>query len=88
MALACNIFARAATFFPSWTAVVKFSTIIFAACNANASEKFGATADVLKVSEIFADEAQTYRRVRPRAQGRMYKRLKRTSHLTVKVAKD
>ena len=55
---------------------------------ANASEKFGATADVLKVSEIFADEAPTYRRVRPRAQGRMYKRLKRTSHLTVKVAKD
>ena len=50
--------------------------------------KFGASADVLKVSEIFADEAQTYRRVRPRAQGRMYKRLKRTSHLTVKVAKD
>ena len=55
---------------------------------ANASEKFGATADVLKISEIFADEAPTYRRVRPRAQGRMYKRLKRTSHLTVKVAKD
>ncbi len=52
---------------------------------ANASEKFGATADVLKISEIFADESSTYRRVRPRAQGRMYKRLKRTSHLTVKV---
>ena len=53
----------------------------------NAAEKFGATPDVLKVSEIFADESSTYRRVRPRAQGRMYKRLKRTSHLTVKVAK-
>ena len=55
---------------------------------ANASEKFGATPDVLKISEIFADESSTYRRVRARAQGRMYKRLKRTSHLTVKVAKD
>ncbi len=53
----------------------------------NAAEKFGATPDVLKISEIFADESSTYRRVRPRAQGRMYKRLKRTSHLTVKVAK-
>ena len=55
---------------------------------ANATEKFGATADVLKISEIYADESSTYRRVRPRAQGRMYKRLKRTAHLTVKVAKD
>ena len=27
---------------------------------ANASEKFGATADVLKISEIYADEAPTY----------------------------
>ena len=55
---------------------------------ANASAKFGATADVLKISEIFADESSTYRRVRARAQGRMYKRLKRTSHLTVKVVHD
>ena len=54
---------------------------------ANAAEKFGATPNDLKISEIFADESSTYRRVRPRAQGRMYKRLKRTAHLTVKVAK-
>ena len=54
---------------------------------ANASEKFGATADVLKISEIFADESVTYKRVRPRAQGRMYSRFKRTSHLTIKVTK-
>ena len=55
---------------------------------ANASEKFGATADVLKISEIFADESVTYKRVRPRAQGRMYKRFKRTSHLTVKLTRN
>ena len=30
---------------------------------ANASEKFGAGADVLKISEIFADESVTYKRV-------------------------
>ena len=52
---------------------------------ANAKEKFNASADTLKISEIYADESATYRRVRPRAQGRMYKRLKRTAHLTVKV---
>ena len=52
---------------------------------ANASEKWGATADTLVVSEIFADEGATYKRAKPRAQGRIYKRLKRTSHLTLKV---
>jgi len=53
---------------------------------ANAKEKFGVGPDSLKVSEIYADESATYKRGRPRAQGRMYSRLKRTSHLTVKVS--
>ena len=52
---------------------------------ANAQEKFDGRADNLKVSEIYADESVTYKRARPRAQGRMYKRFKRTSHLTVKL---
>ncbi len=55
---------------------------------ANASEKFDGTADDLKVSEIYADESVTYKRARPRAQGRMYKRFKRSSHLTVKLTKN
>ena len=55
---------------------------------AYASEKFDGTAGALKVSEIYADESVTYKRARPRAQGRMYKRLKRTSHLTVKLTKN
>jgi large subunit ribosomal protein L22 len=54
---------------------------------ANASQKFGARAEDLKITEIFADESTTYKRGRPRAQGRMYKRFKRTSHLTVKLTK-
>ncbi|MDD3593294.1 MAG: 50S ribosomal protein L22 [Candidatus Gastranaerophilales bacterium] len=52
---------------------------------ANASQK-GLAADTLFVSEIFADEGITYKRARCRAQGRMYRRLKRTSHLTIKLA--
>ncbi len=55
---------------------------------ANASEKFDGQADALKVSEIYADESVTYKRARPRAQGRMYKRFKRSSHLTVKLTKN
>ena len=53
---------------------------------ANAQEQYGVGADALKISEIFADESATYKRGKPRAQGRIYKRLKRTSHLTVKVS--
>lgn len=53
---------------------------------ANAQEKFGVSPDVLKVSEIFADESTTAKRGKPRAQGRIYRRLKRTSHLTIKVS--
>ena len=35
---------------------------------ANAQEKYGVSADVLKISEIFADESTTYKRGKPRAQ--------------------
>jgi len=53
---------------------------------ANAKEQFGVEADKLKISEVFADESVTYKRARPRAQGRMYARTKRTSHLTLVVS--
>ena len=53
---------------------------------ANAQEQFGVGPESLKVSEIFADESVTYKRARTRAQGRMYSRLKRTSHLTLVVS--
>ena len=56
------------------------------AAAANAFELSGVRSDSLKVSEIFADESVSYKRGKPRAQGRIYKRLKRTSHLTVKVS--
>ena len=56
------------------------------AAAANAFEQAGVKSDSLKVSEIFADESVTYKRGKPRAQGRIYKRLKRTSHLTIKVS--
>ncbi len=56
------------------------------AAAANAFELSGVKADALKVSEIYADESVTYKRGKPRAQGRIYRRLKRTSHLTVKVS--
>lgn len=53
---------------------------------ANAQEKFGAKPESLKIAEIFADESVSYKRGKPRAQGRIYRRLKRTSHLTITVS--
>ena len=53
---------------------------------ANAQEQFGVGAESLKISEIYADESVSYKRGKPRAQGRIYKMLKRTSHLTLKVS--
>ena len=37
----------------------------------------------LYVAECFANKAQTYKRMHPRAQGRAYSILKRNSHITV-----
>ena len=56
------------------------------AAAANAFEQAGVKSDALKVSGISADESVSYKRGNTRAQGRIYKRLKRTSHLTVKVS--
>ena len=53
---------------------------------ANAVEQNGADAESLRISQIFADESTTYKRARTRAQGRMYSRMKRTSHLTLVVS--
>lgn len=40
----------------------------------------------LVIKEIFVDEAPTLKRIRPRAQGRAARILKRSSHITVTVA--
>jgi large subunit ribosomal protein L22 len=42
--------------------------------------------DDLVISEAFVDEGVTLKRFRPRAQGRAFKIMKRTSHITVVVA--
>ncbi|MDX1733516.1 MAG: 50S ribosomal protein L22 [Halioglobus sp.] len=53
---------------------------------ANAENNEGADVDELKVSSIFVDEGMTLKRLRPRAKGRADRILKRTCHITVKVA--
>ena len=53
---------------------------------ANAEHNEGADVDELTVSTIFVDESVTMKRIRPRAKGRADRILKRTCHITVKVA--
>lgn len=53
---------------------------------ANAQNNFDMDPRYLKVARCFVDPGPTLKRVHPRAQGRAYRILKRTSHITVIVA--
>jgi len=50
---------------------------------ANANHNYGLDKKTLFIDSIFADEGPKLKRIRPRAQGRAYKILKPTSHITV-----
>lgn len=50
---------------------------------ANAKHNYGLDKKTLIIDTIFADEGPKLKRIRPRAQGRAYKILKPTSHITV-----
>ncbi|NQX87722.1 MAG: 50S ribosomal protein L22 [Halioglobus sp.] len=53
---------------------------------ANAENNEGADVDELRVSSIVVDAGRTMKRLRPRAKGRADRILKRSCHITVKVA--
>ena len=53
---------------------------------ANAENNFGLDPEKLYVSEVYANPGPILKRGMPRAQGRMYRINKRTSHITVVVA--
>ncbi len=50
---------------------------------ANAEHNLGMSKDNLFVAACYADQGPTLKRVMPRAQGRAFRILKRTSHITV-----
>lgn len=53
---------------------------------ANAEHNEGADVDELRVSTIYVDEGMSMKRIQPRAKGRADRIVKRTCHITVKVA--
>ena len=61
------------------------SAIANARVKADAANEFLDEQDLI-ISEAFVDEGATLKRFRPRAQGRAFKILKRTSHITIVLA--
>lgn len=55
---------------------------------ANAEHNDNADIDELRVSTVFVNEGITMKRVMPRAKGRANHILKRTCHITIKVAEQ
>jgi large subunit ribosomal protein L22 len=56
---------------------------VLASAMANAENNERLDPDSLLVAEAYVDEGPTFKRFRPRAQGRAYRIRKRTSHITV-----
>jgi len=61
------------------------SAMANARVKADAANEYLAEQD-LYVSQAFVDEGATLKRFRPRAQGRAFKILKRTSHITIELS--
>ena len=61
---------------------------VLASAIANHGQVAQSGADDLVVSRAWVDEGPTLKRFRPRAQGRGYRILKRTSHITVIVSDE
>ena len=58
---------------------------LLASAKANAVNNHGMDGDKLIVSECYASQGPTMKRIQPRAQGRAYRILKSTSHITLVV---
>lgn len=59
---------------------------VVASAIANAEHNLRLDPAALVVSAAYVDEGPTLKRIRPRAQGRAFQILKRTSHITVEVS--
>ena len=65
--------------YSSCTPIIK----VLRSATANARNNFGLDEKKLLIKSAFADQGPTMKRFRPRAQGRAYRILKATSHITI-----
>jgi large subunit ribosomal protein L22 len=75
---------RTLQFLPNRAAKYVFKVVQSA--TANAENNFALDRETLKISTIFVDQGRTIKRVQPRAMGRAYPILKRSSHITAVVS--
>ena len=68
--------------YASCTPIIK----VLRSATANAKNNFGMDENQLVIKSAFADKGPTMKRFRPRAQGRAYRILKATSHITIIMA--
>ena len=68
--------------YASCTPIIK----VLRSATANARNNLGFNETELTVKSAFADKGPTMKRFRPRAQGRAYRILKGTSHITIVMA--
>ena len=68
-------------------AIPVLKTLRSAVSNAMQAEGGHGPEDLI-VKEVFANEGPSWKRIRPRAMGRAYRVLKRTSHITVVVSTE
>ncbi len=61
-------------------------TKVLKSAAANHMDRFGTDPEELHISACFADGGPVLKRVQPRAMGRAYRILKRTSHITIVVS--
>ncbi len=66
---------------PRYAASVIFKVLKSAI--ANAENNLGMDASKLYVQEVFANQGPTMKRIQPRAQGRAYRILKKSSHISI-----
>lgn len=52
---------------------------------ANAENNNGMDRDTLRITAAMVDQGKSFKRIKPRAMGRAYRILKRTSHITIYV---
>jgi large subunit ribosomal protein L22 len=70
-------------FAPQAASTDVYKVVASAVANAEHNEQLSPA--TLWVGEAYVDEGPTFKRIRPRAQGRAYRIRKRTSHITVVV---
>ena len=84
-----HVIARVPLFAPQAASEPVYKLVASAMANArvkaDASNSFLDEQDLV-ISRAFVDEGTTLKRFQPRAQGRAFKILKRTSHITIEVA--